>query len=68
MNMELIFSKDGDKIVVDTLKWDGLAKKEGFEMGDIISEFKTENLDRPNKFIVYPFFLHFIIYIWIFKL
>ena len=47
--------KDGDKIVVDTLKWDGLAKKEGFEMGDIISEFKTENLDRPNKFIVYPF-------------
>ena len=23
-------------------------------MGDIISEFKTENLDRPNKFIVYP--------------
>ena len=47
--------KDGDKIVVDTLKWDGLAKKEGFEIGDIISEFKTENLDRPNKFIVYPF-------------
>ncbi len=23
-------------------------------MGDIISEFKTENLDRPSKFIVYP--------------
>jgi len=49
------FAKDGDKIVVDTLKWDGLAKKEGFKIGDIISEFKIENLDRPNKFIVYPF-------------
>ena len=24
-------------------------------MGDIISEFKIENLDRPNKAIVYPF-------------
>ena len=48
------FVKEDDKIVVDTLKWNGLAKKEGFEMGDIISEFKTENLDRPNKFIVYP--------------
>ena len=48
------FVKEDDKIVVDTLKWNGLAKKEGFEMGDIIREFKTENLDRPNKFIVYP--------------
>ena len=48
------FVKENDKIVVDTLKWNGLAKKAGFEMGDIISEFKTENLDRPNKFIVYP--------------
>ena len=48
------FVKEDNKIVVDTLKWNGLAKKEGFEMGDIISEFKTENLDRPNKFIVYP--------------
>ena len=48
------FVKENDKIVVDTLKWNGLAKKAGFEMGDIISEFKTENLDRPSKFIVYP--------------
>ena len=24
-------------------------------MGDIITEFKIENLDRPNKGIVYPF-------------
>ena len=46
--------KDENKIVVDTLKWNGLAKKEGFETGDFISEFKIENLDRPNKGIVYP--------------
>ena len=46
--------KDENKIVVDTLKWNGLAKKEGFETGDLISEFKIENLDRPNKRIVYP--------------
>ena len=44
-----------DELIVDTLKWNGLAKKEGFEMGDIISEFKVENLNRPNKAIVYPF-------------
>jgi C-terminal processing protease CtpA/Prc len=46
--------KDENKIVVDNLKWNGLAKKEGFEIGDIISEFKIENLDRPNKAVVYP--------------
>ena len=46
-----------DELIVDTLKWNGLAKKQGFEMGDIISEFKIENLDRPNKVIVYPFAL-----------
>jgi len=44
-----------DKIVVDTLKQNSLAKKEGFVKGDLISEFKVENLDRPNKAIVYPF-------------
>ena len=27
------------------------------EMGDIITEFKIENLDRPSKAIVYPFAL-----------
>jgi hypothetical protein len=47
--------KDEDKILVDTLKQNGLAKKEGFVTGDLISEFKVENLDRPNKAIVYPF-------------
>jgi hypothetical protein len=46
--------QDEDKLLVDTLKWNSLAKKQGFEMGDIISEFKVENLNRPKKFIVYP--------------
>ena len=49
-----LMNKD-NRIVVDTLKWNGLAKKQGFEMDDIISEFKVENLDRPNKAIIYPF-------------
>ena len=40
--------------VVDNLKWNGEAKKSGFEMGDYISEFKIENSDRPSKNIVYP--------------
>ena len=43
--------------VIDTLDWKGLAKKDGIEMGDIITEFKIENLDRPNKAIVYTFAL-----------
>ena len=42
------------RIVVDTLKWNGKAKKSGFETGDFISEFKVENLNRPNKRIIYP--------------
>jgi len=46
--------KEEKRIVVDTLKWNGKAKKSGFETGDFISEFKIENLDRPNKGIVYP--------------
>ena len=32
-------------------------KKSGIETGDVISEFKIENLERPNKAIVYPFAL-----------
>ena len=47
--------KDENKIVVGALKQNSLAKKEGFVTGDLISEFKVENLDRPNKAIVYPF-------------
>ena len=46
--------KQDDKVVVDYLKWNGEAKKSGFEMGDYISEFKIENSDRPSKNIVYP--------------
>jgi len=46
--------KEDNKIVVNTLQWNGKAKKSGFEIGDYISEFKIENLDRPNKRIVYP--------------
>ncbi len=46
--------KQDDKIIVDNLKWNGEAKKSGFEMGDYISEFKIENSDRPPKNTVYP--------------
>ena len=51
-----------NKILVDSLKLNSLAKQEGLVKGDFISEFKIENLDRPNKAIVYPFaiFLLFI--------
>ena len=43
------------RMTIDTLKWNGIAKKTGIEAGDVITEFKIENLDRPNKAIVYPF-------------
>jgi hypothetical protein len=46
--------KDENRIIVDNLKWNGEAKKSGFEIGDYISEFKTENLNRPDKSIIYP--------------
>ena len=44
-------------MTIDTLKWNGIAKKSGIESGDVISEFKIEILERPNKAIVYPFAL-----------
>jgi len=47
--------QDNKKVVVNTLKLNGEAKKSGFKTGDFISEFKIENLDRPSKGIVYPF-------------
>ena len=47
-------------MTIEALKWNGLAKKSGVETGDVISEFKIENLDRPNKGIVYPFALLFL--------
>ena len=46
--------KEKNKIIVDNLKWNGQAKKSGFEMGDYISELKIENLNRPSKLVVYP--------------
>tara|TARA_Y100000310_G_scaffold234053_1_gene236966 strand:- start:471 stop:1331 length:861 start_codon:yes stop_codon:yes gene_type:complete len=45
------------RMIIDTVKWNELAKKSGIEMGDMISEFKVENLNRPNKAIIYPFAL-----------
>ena len=50
-----------NKILVDTIKWNGLAKKSGIEMEDIITEFKIENLNRPDKKIIYPIALLLII-------
>ncbi len=46
--------KENERYIVNTLKWNGKAKKGGFEMGDYISELKIENTDRPSKTIVYP--------------
>jgi len=43
------------QLAVDKLNWKGQAKKSGMQMGDIISNFKIENPERPNKSIVYPF-------------
>ncbi len=50
----MIVIKQDDKTIIDNLSWNGKAKKNGFEMGDYISEFKIENSDRPSKNIVYP--------------
>ena len=51
----VILSEQSDQLIVDKLNWKGEAKKSGMQMGDIISNFKIENPDRPNKAIVYPF-------------
>ena len=48
-------SEQNEQLIVDKLNWKGEAKKSGMQMGDIISNFKIENPDRPNKAIVYPF-------------
>ncbi len=45
---------EDNKIIIDTLKWNGIAKKSGLDMGDIINEFKIENQNRPKKEIIYP--------------
>ena len=49
-----------NQIIIDTLKWNGEAKKKGIETGDIINEIRIENIDRPNKDWVYPFALIFL--------
>ena len=64
----IIIIEQDDKIIVDNLKWNGQAKKNGFEMGDYISEFKIENSDRPSKNIVYPIALLLLIIFGYFNL
>tara|TARA_B100001123_G_C15312180_1_gene1024808 strand:- start:649 stop:3006 length:2358 start_codon:yes stop_codon:yes gene_type:complete len=54
-----IINEEG-RMTIDTIQWNSLAKKSGIEIGDVISEFKIENLDRPDKSIVYPFALLFL--------
>ncbi len=49
------------RVAVDKLDWKGQAKKSGIQNGDIISSFKIENPDRPNKALVYPFALFLLI-------
>ena len=53
--------KENNKIIVDNVKWNGQAKKSGFEMGDYISEFKIENSNRPSKLFVYPIAILFLL-------
>jgi TRAP transporter 4TM/12TM fusion protein len=53
-NYGISLVKENNKIIVDNLKWNGQAKKSGFEMGDYISELKIENSNRPSKLYVYP--------------
>ncbi len=43
-----------EKLVVQKLDWKSLAKKSGLQNNDIISNLKVENLDRPNKMVVFP--------------
>ena len=52
---------ENDQVTVDKLNWKGEAKKSGIQMGDVISNFKIENPDRPNKSIFYPFALFLLI-------
>ena len=57
----LKLAEEENNLMVKNLDWKGLAKKSGIENGDIISNFKIENLDRPNKAIVYPIALIFLL-------
>jgi TRAP-type uncharacterized transport system fused permease subunit len=53
-NFGITTVKEKNKTIIDNLKWNGKAKKSGFEMGDYISELKVENSNRPSKLVVYP--------------
>ena len=59
----LKLAQEEDDLVVKNIDWKGLAKKSGIENGDIISNFKIENLERPNKAVIYPFAL-FLLFIF----
>ena len=60
MDFGINLADDNNQVIVDKLNWKGQAKKSGMQMGDIISNFKIENPDRPNKVIIYPFALLFL--------
>ena len=53
--------KDNGKVLVDIIKWNGIAKKSGIEMGDYITELKielgipTEDFvsETGNKILIY---------------
>ena len=53
----IILINDEERITVNKIENNILGKKNGFEDGDVVTEFKIENLDRPNKAIIYPFSL-----------
>ncbi|OUV60693.1 MAG: C4-dicarboxylate ABC transporter [Candidatus Pelagibacter sp. TMED128] len=57
----ILLSDKDNQVIVDRLNWKGMAKKNGIQMGDIISNFKIENQNRPNKIIIYPFAFIFLI-------
>ena len=50
----ITLTQQDNKIIIDNLKWNGKAKKNGFEIGDLITELKIENSKRPSKNIIYP--------------
>jgi len=60
-NYGLNLKEQDNNLIIDKLDWKGEAKKSGIQMGDIISSFKIENPDRPNKAIIYPFALTFLL-------
>ena len=55
------------KIIINKVTWDRFSKKSGVKTSDIISDFKVENLERPNKAIVYPFSFLILFEFWLFN-